>query len=166
MNGFPVFRLWEGDHMVFLHADGTRERRELKKLSATVTLGLEDIERPDVVLGKFGELAHGVEQQQQKLLFDFLNEATEEAGTVVEADGRPMSPDLFLDALGKIELGFNSDGTPHFPAVVCQPEMLLQLTAVVEQVQTKDPYKQRLEEILAQKRQAWRVRESTRKLVG
>jgi hypothetical protein len=166
LRGISVFRLWEGDHLTFINEDGQRLRKEMQELSADVRLGVEELDNPGAVLGKFDEAAASIAEQQSALLFKELETATADPDRTVNAGGRALTPELFLDGMAKVDFTFNEDGTPSLPTVVCGPSVMSKLTSVIERVQTESPYKERLAAIVDEKRELWRARESNRKLVG
>ncbi len=112
--------------------------------------------------------AVAVQQQQLSQMFrDKMDEVTEKTGNRVNAGGRPLSADLFLDMLEKVEIDFTDEGEPDFSAVriVLSPEMGKHLQKFGPEWEADPAFKKRHSEIIDKKRAIWRDRESNRKLV-
>jgi hypothetical protein len=96
-------------------------------------------------------LHHAAERYRDQLgahLFEKMREMTEAGGTTIDAGGRPLSPDLILDALENYDFEFKDDGTPVMPQLVMNPataEILSRLELTPEHVE-------RLENILRRKK--------------
>jgi hypothetical protein len=91
-----------------------------------------------------------------------MDRGTQEAGMVVDAKGQPLSEDLILDAMEKMEHTFNEDGSWIPPTILMAPQTIegLQGTEMSEAGQ------KRLGEILERKRDDFRRRQAGRVLAG
>ena len=94
-----------------------------------------------------------------------MNQVTASTGNVVDAKGKPLTPDQFLDVMERIEMSFDQNGKPMLPQIVCGPQMVEQMKKILEQIDTEPELKQRHDELLRRKRENWCDRESRRKLV-
>jgi hypothetical protein len=83
------------------------------------------------------------ESQRKSLARNFfknISEITDATGRSVNAKGQPITVDLFLDLLEKVEFGFDDDGNPQYPTFVLPPtvfERLKKLTFTPEQEQRR-----------------------------
>jgi hypothetical protein len=98
-------------------------------------------------------------------LRETLRVATEEAGTAVHAEGAPMSKDLWLRGMEKVELNFDrTTGLPDHVLWAGQP-MIDAMGKAWEAWGQDREFMRKYKQILAQKYEDWRDRESRRKLV-
>jgi hypothetical protein len=84
----------------------------------------------------------------------------------VDAKGKKLDVELILQMLETIQLEFYPDGGPHELHVVgglFSPE---RLKAVDEEFQNNPELQKRHDDLIARKREEWRAREASRKLVG
>jgi len=113
---------------------------------------------------KLNAAAEQMARQQAGLFYQRLKEVTSAAGTAVNAHGKPLSQDLFLEVLERREVNFDQQGRPEgiFDAA---PAMLEQLAKSLAEWFGDPTFRKRHEEIMRRKYEAWRDRESNRKLV-
>jgi len=93
-------------------------------------------------------------------LFKNLSEITDATGRSVNAKGQPLTVDLILDLLEKVEFGFDDDGNPQYPTLVMPPaaiERLKELKFTPEQ-------EQRRKQIIEEKRARFHASKRTRRL--
>jgi hypothetical protein len=93
-------------------------------------------------------------------MFKGISEITNATGRTVDAKGQPLTIDLFLDVLEKVEFGFDDNGNPQYPTLVLPPgaiEKLKKLKFTPEQ-------EQRQKQIIEEKRAEFNARKRTRRL--
>jgi len=105
-----------------------------------------------------------ISESQRKSLarhfFKNISEITDATGRSVNAKGQPLTVDLFLDLLEKVEFGFDDDGNPQYPTLVLPPaaiERLKKLKFTPEQ-------EQRRKQIIEEKRARFNASKRTRRL--
>lgn len=62
--------------------------------------------------------------------FRSITEITDATGNTVDAKGKPLTFDMILDLLEKIEFGFDDDGNPLYPTLILPPKMIEQLKKI------------------------------------
>ena len=62
--------------------------------------------------------------------FAGLDEASQRAGTNVDARGKPFSWDTFLDGIEAVEIDFDDEGKPKMPTLVVSPNNLERIKAL------------------------------------
>jgi hypothetical protein len=152
-------------HRTSLHRwDGSVEQKPMKKLGAPIRLMREDLEEKGfgAVLEALDKTAQDIADKQGKFFIQRLKETLEEAGQTIEAKGQPLTFDLVLDLLEKIEFDFDEHGQPIWPSALSGPSLAEKAKAWT----ITDEQKQRLEAIVERKRITWRDREGDRKLVS
>jgi hypothetical protein len=99
-------------------------------------------------------------------MFSELSAAIDEVGNTVDAAGQPLTVDLLLQALEKVEIDFDEEtGEPHFPTLVMHPKLGERLRSLLAEADRNEDYTRRLNELVERKWKAWRDREGHRKLV-
>ncbi len=117
--------------------------------------------------GKIDDYTHflvDISESQRKSLarhfFKNIAEITDATGRSINAKGQPLTVDLILDLLEKVEFGFDDDGNPQYPTLVLPPaaiERLKKLNFTPEQ-------EQRRKQIIEEKRARFNASKRTRRL--
>jgi hypothetical protein len=86
--------------------------------------GESEISWDSVLNGKiedYTKFLYDISESQRKSLtknmFKNISEITDATGQSVNAKGQPLSIDLYLDLLEKIEFGFDDKGNPQYPTM-------------------------------------------------
>lgn len=105
-----------------------------------------------------------ISESQRKSLarhfFKNISEITDATGQSVDAKGQPLTVDLILDLLEKVEFGFDDDGNPQYPTLVLPP-------AAIERLKTlkfTPEQEQRRTQIIEEKRARFNASKRTRRL--
>jgi len=115
----------------------------------------------DKLLAKLDGLAAELAQKKMELFDRKFRETTEEVGNAFNANGAPLTQDMFLSVLERVDMEFGRDGKPtaeFFPSSI-------RLREVIDTWHMDRTFKERYEAIIGRKRDEWRDRESNRKLV-
>ena len=92
--------------------------------------------------------------------FKNMSEITDATGRSVNAKGQPLTVDLILDLLEKVEFEFDDDGNPQYPTFIMPPaaiERLKELKFTPEQ-------EQRRKQIIEENRARFNASKRTRRL--
>ena len=163
----PRFEIHEGDGRWSLRReDGTVDESKLEKISSEVAIKTEDTEKMTLKdsVEKIDSLARDMARKQAQYSFAKIDECLPPSQTI-EAKG-PLSPEILLTALEKLQIDFDETGKPKLPSLVLAPEPAKQLLAQKEAVEADPVFKRRFNEIIERKREDWRAREADRRLVG
>lgn len=158
----------EGHRHRIIRADGSVAENEFMEASSKITLDLsqgDSITMEDVI-AKVDDAAEEMESQMARHFFDEISKSVEEAGNAIDAGGKPFTAEMYLEALEKVQLNFYGDGTPHELALVYSPNMAPRMKAELQRLHTDPELARRYDELIKQKREEWRERENSRKLVG
>jgi hypothetical protein len=79
--------------------------------------------------------------------------------------GSPLTPELMLEALDKIDIDFNEDGTWEPPRIVVSPEQAKRLEALSKSMNQQEQDR-KLKPIIERKQLEYRSREAGRVLAG
>ncbi|MFC1965861.1 hypothetical protein ACFLWI_02795 [Chloroflexota bacterium] len=117
--------------------------------------------------GKIDDYIHflvDISESQRKSLakhfFRNISEITDVTGQSLDAKGQPLTVDLILDLLEKVEFGFDEDGNPQYPTLVLPP-------AAIERLKTLEftpEQEQRRTQIIEEKRARFNASKRTRRL--
>jgi len=117
--------------------------------------------------GKIDEYTHflvDMSESQRKSLarhfFKNISEITDATGRTVNAKGQPLTVDLILDLLEKVEFGFDDDGNPQYPTLVLPPGAIERL----KKFQFTPEQEKRRKQIIEEKRARFNASKRTRRL--
>lgn len=149
-----VSRLYIGRNS---HADGGIHNSPVMPITSTFQLtAAEIVECDGVALGR--RLDAFAEEYLASLMpqfFGAMNAAIESAGNSTDAGGKPLSADMLVDVLERMELDFDEDGNVHLQ-LIANP-----LTALPEF--TKEA-QERIDSVIQRKREEFLARRRSRKL--
>lgn len=117
--------------------------------------------------GKIDDYTHflvDISESQRKSLarhfFKNISEITDATGRTVNAKGQPLTVDLILDLLEKVEFGFDDDGNPQYPTLVLPPAAIERL----KKIKFTPEQEQRRTQIIEEKRARFNASKRTRRL--
>ena len=146
------------------HVDGGVEGTTLPPMvvEGVMSIKRKDIETTNVpaIVDSIREGAQSVVSSLNEQFFPRMNTILDEAGQTIDAKGRPLTPDLLLDVLEKIEIDFDDSGNPIMPVIVAHPNVV---DAIMKCPLTEE-HKRRLDEIIERKREASLARQRSRSL--
>ena len=113
------------------------------------------------------EQTERLHQEQFELFQERMDEAVTRTGNAIDTGGQPLTFNLYLDLLEKVDLEFDEQGNPDFSSrfLVVSPEMADFLRQKMPEWEQNVEFQRRLETIINNKREDWLDRESNRKLV-
>ena len=163
----PSFSIHEGDRWKIERSDGTESEQAYQEMSSGFTIGLDEVPdlSPEKVRAKLDAVAEDGARQMSQNIFRELQQATEQVGNTVDAKGKPLTKELFLEMLEKVETDFNPDGEWNPPAIVMHPNAWKANEEKFREWEQDEDFKAKQEEIINKKREEWRAREAFRKLV-
>ena len=150
-----------------MRSDESESNTDMQQLSSMMEIRFNEI--PDLTfetaIAKYDEMILDMVRKQTGFALERLSEDIPKSQSV-DAKGKTLDAELILQMLETIQLDFYPDGRPHELHVVgglFSPE---RLKAVDEEFQNNPELQNRHNELLAKKREEWRAREASRKLVG
>lgn len=138
-----------------------------QKVEVNYVIKYEDVPdmKPEDVLAMMDEKAKEVGSQMAKYHYQVINDAVEEVGNVVNADGRKLSLDLFFETIGKMSISFDKDGNPHMPTVVTSSKMADQWKVLIKEADNNPEVEARMKALMDEKRKEYDAEQASRKLV-
>ena len=163
----PKHRVFEGDKTFLRRAAGDAETSDFADFSATRTLAAARISTTTLhdVLRELDAAAAEMGAKSSRFFFEGLDKTLEAAGQVDHAQGQEISADLLLRVMERIEMSFDESGK-HSLALVIHPSKTEAFAAAFRELEQDPVMRDGYRDLLERKKEAWRVREASRRLVG
>lgn len=161
-------RMFEGHRMGIVREDGSVDVSGLQNFKSELKIELKDIESmttADILQKMLGQ-ARELHFKKSKAMFEKLHEENDGVGNALNLQGRPLTPELFLEHFRRIQIGFEEDGKPRMPTILCGQEAAKIFQRIMQKIEEDPSLKSEFARIMDEKRRAWLDRESSRKLVG
>lgn len=156
---------FEGGAHTITRADDTVDHTEMEAFSAEVRVArgsaLHEF-TPEVVDAYLTGAARQMAEGMSKHFFEVMDRGTREAGMVVDGKGGPITEDLILEMIEKMEHTFDEDGTWNPPTILAGQEIIDKMAGN----QMSPEANAKLGEILDRKRDDFRRRQAGRVLAG
>lgn len=164
---FKQFRQHEGDRFTIIQEDQTARTSRYHRFEMEGTLKVDDILKagPTAVRDMLDTMSEGLAKDEAQVFMSMMDQATEQAGTVVRGKGEPFSAEHFIEAISKMELIFDDNGKWEMPTMVMHPSQQPRFRAVMKQIDETADLKARATAIVDKKREEWFAREARRTLV-
>jgi hypothetical protein len=161
--------LHEGDKVIIVREDGSTEESILKTEQVSIQIPEEYItqgnhEKINEILL---EAAVEMEKKKTKSIYASLTDTANSIGNVINVNGMALNPDHIYELFEKIQLNFDKDDNNESGyKFYCHPNTVETLKEVFQIIESDPIQEQRFSELMARKKEQWRVRETNRKLVG
>ena len=160
-------RVFEGDHSSITRPNGDQDDTIYRESSAASEIPSEKILYSSLpqILACFAPAIKEMAGDQASLFFEVMDNATKKTGNVVDGKGKPISFDLILETLEKIQIDFDQNGDPLMPTMMISPAMRPRLEELMRHPD-RDQFERKQKQLIDKKRLEWRDREANRTLVG
>jgi hypothetical protein len=159
----------EGDASAIERA-ASGEVEETQFMPAHAELQVKMAEIPSLtlqeVLQRMDKMAESLAGQMAEAFYRSMSETLDRAGQSISAQGRPLSAEHILEMLTKIQIDFDQSGTPRLPEIHIHPRMQEAADKAMRELQTNAELGRQWEALIVQKKEEWRAREASRRLVG
>jgi hypothetical protein len=157
----------EGDRHTYGTVDGQVRDMEYHQIESAMEFSMSEL--PDLtveqIFARLEGAAQNMTRQMAQSMFRQISAATEEAGTSVSAGGQPLTFDLYLESIERMEVEFDEDtGQPTFQIVV-HPSIAQRLQELATEWQANAECHARYKALMKRKYEKWREREARRTLV-
>ena len=164
----PRYRIFEGRDTETVRAGGDVDKTKMK--SARSEIIYDSKTTPDLtldeILKKLDEIAKDMADQIAGHFYETMAEVCEKHGNVVDAGGRELTPEVWLETLEKVWIDFDSHGKPKLPELHISEPAGRKLIQALEGAKQSEQYQRKFNEVIAKKRHEFHAREASRKLVG
>ena len=164
----PTINFVEGNKAIMIREDGSVAEMNPQEMKVEQVINSSELEEMnhEMILEKINTMAEEMAEKQKILSLEVIRKTAEEVGNVVSGDAEPISIDLLFQMLEKVSQDFDEAGNPDELTFVANPEVYASIVKVISQAASDPAIDRRYNEIIERKREASRVRENNRKLVG
>lgn len=147
----------------FHYAHNDKElNTELKAIESVIELKYDDI--LNFNFDAFCEQIYSYAKQRldqiEESIFNSVSEVSELTGNVVDNRGKPITAELLLQLLEKLELSFDEEGKFHIPSLVVSPETMKE----IKKIEAGEDYQKKYLEIIEKKRKQYNAKKRIRRL--
>lgn len=168
MKKMRTVRQHEGRQLQYETVEGDRDIVAYdNKLSSSLNIHMDELPRlgPVGYLKKAHDMATEFAQQAKTYFFGQVERYSNEAGTAVNAGGKPFDPMMLLDGFEKMDLDFDEHGRPELPTFVMNPSQSDAFAKKMREAEQSPEFRRRWDEVMTRKLVEFRDREADRKLV-
>jgi hypothetical protein len=163
----PTYTHHEGETWEIIRVDGSSSESTYNKFVTVFSIPNSDLPNltPPKIAKMLDSVVEDLAKQQHEKFFEEILKATEKAGTNVNAKGQPLTKELFLEGLNRIDLSFDQEGKLIPPTIIMHPDAWDKYNKEITNWEKDPKFRFRYQEIINRKREEWYARESRRKLV-
>jgi hypothetical protein len=167
LSKIPNYRQHEGDRFTIFRRDGTQATSSQKLIkSDLITFDAKDIQArgEGAIYEGIGKARHQIATVSRRMISEKLEE---DIVPRVDGGGRAFDANVFFELLDAMDFSFNDEGTwqePDFWQEHPNPQTQLTVKRVRMEIDTDPTLRERLDSLIARKRQEWNDREANRKL--
>jgi hypothetical protein len=168
LNHIRTVQQHEGLRLDYETVEGIREVVAYdNEISSSLKVKLGELAQlgPKEYRAKARGMARELARQTMGQFFAQVARSCDEAGTSMDAGGRPFDPMMLLDGFEKIDIDFDERGQPQLPTLVGNPKQQPIFAKKMAEAENSPEFQRRWSEIMTQKWVEWRDREADRKLV-
>lgn len=158
----------EGDEWCLIYSDGSIYKSGFKDMESELMINLRAYEDLtfDEILKKVDECALKMAEQFQRNFFESFEEGVKKVGNDFNCEGKPFSPEKFFEIIKALQMDFKRDGSPEELTLMGGEIAKKAMEEVKKQIYNDPILLKQYREIMEIKKDEWRDRESSRKLVG
>lgn len=163
----PSYMHHEGNRWIIEQEDGTRVESSYEEVSAGFSIKTSDAPTltADQIRTKLDEVAQEMARQQFQHMMSTITASAQHIQDESTYAPRKLTKEVFLDALRRITVSFRENGEIDPPSIIMHPDLWEKIKDDVATWENDPEFKRQHEQIIQQKREEWRARESNRKLV-
>lgn len=162
------FQYFEGDQHSITREDGDTEVSPFHRMTSEISIDKAELPKIslDEALKRLDDVAADMARQHANLVYGTISEAVNKVGNVVDAKGKGMTAALIIETLEKLHIDFDECGQPQLPQMHIHPDMEEALSKALRQLEETPHMRNQYQAVIEQKREVWRAREASRRLVG
>ena len=166
--GIPEVRVFEGNSKKHFARTGGSHESPMMDITAEMNIHKDDLPTRSLSqhLGDLDSLAKDMAYKMSTRVYQGISKAVDDAGNVVSTQGIGFRPDALLEAMAKVAVEFEQDGTPRMPSFHVGEQNAEALRNALQEIDRDPEMLRRHSDIMKQKREEWRAREASRRLVG
>lgn len=157
----------EGAAKVIQRSTTNSDETKMFAANAETTMHFDEIESVDVIfiMKKAEEIAEQFARQFSQHLFHIMDEVTAKTGQRVDAQGTPLTNEVIMEMLSKMQIDFEK--SPHGDLmIVTAPQMAQRFQALERELNENPELSKKMNDLMEKKRDEFREREINRNLAG
>lgn len=157
----------EGHQWEIHRADGTGDNQPYHQIEGLMTVEISEVPflTPDKIREKLDIIAADMVRQSSQQMYAEICRVTKEFGNEVNAEGQPLTQELFLQTLEKMNFDFDENGNWNPPTIIMHPDFWEAKKDEMKSWEADDEFQSKQKKIIEKKKDEWRDRENNRKLV-
>ena len=163
----PIHMNHEGHEWNLNRIDGSEDSQPYHEIRAIFQVDINEVPTltPEKIREKLDNIAEEMAQQLSRNMFEDVAKVTRQVGNEVNARGQPLTQELFLQMLEKMDLDFDESGNWKPPTIIMHPDLWAAKKDEFKSWETDDGFLARQSTIISKKKEEWLDRENNRKLV-
>lgn len=159
---------FEGDTHSMTREDGETEKSSFQTMASEVTFEMDELPKLPLqtVLERLDEVAADIARQHAEMFYGTISDAVEKVGNVVDAKGKRLTAETLLEMYNKLQIDFDRFGQPNLQQIHMPPELEERAEQALRELSEDPGMRKQFEDLIIQKKEEWRAREASRKLVG
>jgi hypothetical protein len=168
MSKMSRLRFFEGASQRFVRHTGESETDPFHTISGRTTFKPEELPtmRLDILLLRLDEAAAEFAGSLAQHFYEKISASVEKVGNVTNAKGQGLSWPVIAEALRKLHIDFNRDGSARMPDMHIHPSQAKSVSQAAMDLESNVQARREYAEIMRGKKDEWRTREANRRLVG
>lgn len=156
----------EGSRWRLQQEDGSDTEEDYQEVESTFSINNSDIPdlTPDEIATYLDNMAQDIANQISQTFFKAI--FSDERLKSIHSAEHPFDDETFLEALNAMLISFDPTGKPNMPSLVVSPQIGDSIKQQLVDWETDPGMQRKVDEILVRKREEWRAREASRKLVN
>lgn len=167
MGELPSHMNHEGHRWLLNRSDGTGDESLYKEIQGNLTIEASEVPdlTPEKIKEKFDRVADEMARQTFQGMLAEIIRVTNSVGNSIDANGQPLTQELFLQMLERMDQSFDENGNWMPPTIFISPDMAKKHFEIMKSWENDPKFLTRQAEIVTRKREEWNDRENSRKLV-
>jgi hypothetical protein len=163
----PSFAVHEGDRWNIERTDGTQSEQLYEEVSSRFTINVDEVPNltPEKIREKLDAVAADAARQMTQTIVREIQDVTDKVGNTVNAKGQPLTKELFLEMIERMDAEFDPNGIWIPPSIVMHPDVWKANEKKFKEWEKDKEFASKQSEIINKKREEWYAREALRKLV-
>jgi len=164
----PRSIIHEGRRTAIVRDSGVLDETQMFQASVGFEIRLDEVPNmtAEILQGRMEKAAREMAKQMSEHFFKSISDSVEKIGNTVDGKGQGFTPELLFEVFKKIWIEFDPQGNPRMPTLTINPGQAPQVQRVFQSIDNDPELSARFAKLMDKKREEWRAREATRKLVG
>lgn len=161
-------RYFEGDTHSMTREDGETEKSPFRTMASEITFQMDELPKLPLqtVLERLDGVAADMARQHAEMFYQTISDAVEKVGNVVDAKGKRLTAQMILEMYEKLQIDFDRFGQPNLQQIHLPPGLEERAEQALRELSEDPGMRKQFENLIIQKKEEWRAREASRKLVG